>query len=269
MKRSGIVTLLTDFGLGDPYVAMMKGVIFSINPEVKLVDVTHSIRHGAILEGASVISETFPFYPKGTVHLAVVDPGVGSNRRPICLAAEGHMFVGPDNGIFSLIIKNYDVKEIIHLKKSSYFLPRITSTFHGRDIFAPMAAHLSLGDAPSSMGVIIEDAVILFPSKPRISKDVLIGQVARVDNFGNLITNINKEELFTFLKSKKPIINVGDLTIKDIKEYYSEVDSGEVLALVNSSDQLEIAVCLGMASEYVGLSEREIIGAEVKIARKE
>ncbi len=269
MKRSGIITLMTDFGLTDPYVAMMKGVVLSINPRARLVDISHHIMAGSILEAAGIIRETFLFFPEGTVHVVVVDPTVGSNRRLIALEAGGHLFVGPDNGIFWPLMTDYRENRVIALTERRYFLPHVTHTFHGRDVFAPVAAHLSLGVDPQQMGPEIKDPVALSQPKAHAREEMLYGQVIRVDNFGNLITNIGREELERFLKESKPIIHIGDLEIKDLDNIYSDVEKGEPLAFVNSSGMLEVAVNLGRAAEYVGIERREIVGAAVKVGRYE
>lgn len=267
MKRSGIVTLITDFGLRDHYVAMIKGVILSINPDAKLVDITHSIRAGSILHAAGLIRETFPYFPKGTVHVAVVDPGVGSERRVIGIEASGHLFVGPDNGIFWPVIEGYKAPRIVHLTRGSYFLEHITYTFHGREVFAPVAAHLSKGSNLRLMGSPIKDPVKLDSPLPRKIGEILYGQIMRIDNFGNLITNIYRKELEVFLESAKPVVTIGNLEIKELNHIYAEADKGEPLALINSSDLLEVAVNLGRASEYIGLHSEEIIGASVKVGK--
>jgi len=269
MKRSGIITLITDFGLADPYLAMMKGAILSINPDARLVDISHDIMAGSILQAAGMIRETIPFFPEGTVHVAVVDPSVGSERRLIVLEAGRHLFVGPDNGLFWPLIEEYGEARIIHLTESKYFLPHIARTFHGRDVFAPVAAHLSLGVDPEEMGPILKDPVELRSPKPHKEDDMLYGQVMRVDNFGNLITNISQEDLESFLKKSNPIINIGNLEIKRLDNIYSDVEKGEPLALIDSSNLLEIAINLGRASEYVGIDSCEIVGAPVKVGRYE
>jgi len=142
LNPSGIITLLTDFGLEGPYAAAMKGVILSIHPDARLIDISHQVKPGAIYQAALLLQETCPFFPRGTVHLAVVDPGVGSNRRALAVETEDRIFVGPDNGIFWPIISRAESAEIINLTESRYFLPEVSNTFHGRDIFAPVAAHL-------------------------------------------------------------------------------------------------------------------------------
>ncbi|MBN2060960.1 MAG: SAM-dependent chlorinase/fluorinase [Deltaproteobacteria bacterium] len=269
MKRSGIITIMTDFGINDPYVGMMKGVILSINPDAKIVDITQNVRTGSVLQAAILIHDTYHFFPEGTVHLVVVDPGVGSDRREICIEAGGHIFVGPDNGIFWHIIAGHKRKKIVHLTERRFFRPDISDTFHGRDLFAPVAAHLSKGQEAKSMGVIIEDPVKLDFPKVERDKESLKGQVVRVDNFGNLITNIRSDEFQSFLESREPVIRIGDIEIKRLSDNYSNVESGEILALINSSDMLEIAVNMGRASEYVGLSKNGLIGMEVTVCRCE
>lgn len=267
MKPSGIITLLTDFGIIDPYLAMMKGVILSINPDAVLIDVSHSIMTGAIAQASGMIRETYPFFPEGTVHVAVVDPGVGSERRLLGVEAEGHLFVGPDNGVFWPVIRDCKDAVIIQLTETRYFLPHITSTFHGREVFAPVAAHLSLGEDLLQMGPRIYDPVSIDMPSPYTKDNKLHGEVTRIDNFGNLITNIRKQGLEEFLKNSQPVIRVGDIEIRKINKTYLDVEEGLPIALINSSGLLEIAVNLGRASEYTGINRDEIIGATVTISR--
>jgi hypothetical protein len=269
MKTSGIITLVTDFGLSDPYVAMMKGVMLTINPDARLVDISHQIRVGSILHTARIIRETFSYFPRGTVHMAVVDPGVGSERRCIGLETESHLFVGPDNGIFWPVIEDHEETRIVHLTTESYFLPHITRTFHGREVFAPVAAHLSMGIDLQMMGPMIEDPIELHVPMPKKKGETYYGQVIRVDNFGNLITNIGRPELELFLESAQPITNVGNLTIEKLSLIYADVEEGEPLVLINSSDSLEIAVNLGRADNYIGVDSEDVIGTVVKVNRSE
>ena len=267
MKPSGIITLTTDFGLGDPYAAMMKGVILSINPRAKLVDITHLIRAGAIRQASSVIHETFSYFPRGTVHLGVVDPGVGNDRRLIALEAGKHYFVGPDNGLFSPVIANDPTSRIFHLTERQYFLPRITNTFHGREIIAPVSAHISLGVPLDRVGLPIQDPIKLTAPLPHQKAGILYGQITHVDNFGNCTTNVHKNLLENFLESTHPVIEIGNLNIKGLNITYSEAEEGQPLALINSSDWLEIAINMGRASEYLGMNTEELIGKVVKISR--
>jgi len=265
MKPSGIITLTTDFGLSDPYVAMMKGVILSINPSARLVDVTHQIGTGSISQAALLIRETFPYFPEGTVHLTVVDPGVGSDRRLIALQAGAHFFVGPDNGLFWPVFQDFGGAKAVHLTQPRYFLPSITRTFHGREIFAPVAAHLSLGLSLESLGPSIHDLAKLTVPQPFVKEGVLCGQIIRVDNFGNLVTNIPSRDLLNFLESGPLRIKAGKLVIRKLSRIYADCEEGEPLALINSSNLLEIAVNLGRASEYIGLKNGEIVGSLVEV----
>ena len=267
MKRSGIITLLTDFGLVDPYLAMMKGVILSINPNAVIVDVSHSIMTGGIAQASEMIRETYPFFPEGTVHVTVVDPGVGSGRRLLGVEAEGHFFVGPDNGVFWPIIKDSGKATVIQLTEKRYFLPHVTSTFHGREVFAPIAAHLSLGEDLNKMGEQIFDPVEINPPSPYIANEILHGEITRIDNFGNIITNIRKQGLEDFLENSAPVIAIGDIKIRKLDNTYLDVEEGTPLALINSSGVLEIAVNLGRASEYAGINRDEIIGAEIRVSK--
>lgn len=267
MKVSGIITLTTDFGLSDPYVGVMRGVILSINPEAHLIDISHQIKAGDILHAGSLIQEAYHFFPKGTVHVAVVDPGVGTNRRPIALETDNHIFVGPDNGLFWPVITHHEDTKIIHLTERDYFLPQVSHTFHGRDIFAPVAAHLSLGLDMLKMGRTIRDPTPLQFPTPQQEGDVLYGRVMREDHFGNLITNIYRKDLERFLEADRPIVRIGSLIIEGMCNTYSESRAGEALALIGSSNFLEIAVNLGRARDRVGMASENIIGMEVEVSK--
>ena len=263
-RPPGIITLTTDFGESDPYAAMIKGVVLSINPDAKIIDVTHQIPIGSIKEGGLIIKESYKYFPSGTVHVGVVDPGVGGKRRPIAVLADNHFFVGPDNGLFSPIIEAQRHIGIIHLKEKRYWGHTISRTFHGRDIFAPVAAHLSLGVNPFLMGEKIDNPTTLAYPLPRENNTALVGEIIRVDHFGNLITNITREQLTPFLTSKGLIIAVGSLTLKKISTTYNDVPEGQPLALIGSSDLLEIAVNMGRAIDYLG---REYgVGTKVQVS---
>ena len=267
MKPSGIITLTTDFGLTDAYVAMMKGVILAINPVARVVDVTHLIGAGSISQAAAIIQDAYHYFPQGAVHIAVVDPGVGSERRLLALEARSHFFVGPDNGVFWPVLMSDRDSRLVHLTETKYFLPHVTKTFHGREIFAPVAAHLSMGVPLASLGVPIKDPVELFLPAPYQADNGLYGQIIRVDNFGNLITNVGSRILEDFLRTGSPCIEAGKLTIQKLSRIYSECEEGEPLALINSSNLLEIAVNMGRASEYISIDVDEIVGTQVKITR--
>ncbi len=267
MKPSGIITLMTDFGLRDPYVAMMKGVILSMNPAARIVDITHQIRAGSIFQGALLIHETYPFFPPGTIHVAVIDPSVGSDRRLIALEADDHLFVGPDNGIFWPILEDQDNPKVMHLTEDRYFLPDVSYTFHGREVFAPVAAHLTLGVPLGSLGDPIADPIALTLPVPREKEGILYGEIVRVDNFGNLITNIHREVFEKFIGSDPPVIEIKNLAVRRFGLTYADVEEGEPLALINSSQFLEIAVNLGRASHYLEKQSGEIIGTLVKVRK--
>lgn len=266
MTPSGIITLTTDFGHRDPYVAMMKGVILSINPPAGIVDITHGIPAGSIREGSSIIKEAYRYFPPGTVHVGVIDPGVGGNRRPIAVVSGNHFFVGPDNGLFWPIIEAHPRTEVIHLTEKRYWMDTISSTFHGRDIFAPVAAHLSRETDPHLLGEKINNPVVLTSPLIRREHDMLVGEVIRVDHFGNLITNITGEELGEFHASEGPIVTIGGLALKGIHTTYDDVSEGEPLALIGSSDVLEIAVNRGSA--IADLGDECGVGAKVTVSRQ-
>lgn len=268
MNRSGIITLITDFGLHDPYAAVMKGVILSICPQCRLVDITHMAPAGSILYAALRLMEAYPFFPRGTVHVCVVDPGVGGERRCIAVEANGHFFVGPDNGIFWPILAADPGSRTIHLRNPEYFLRPISATFHGRDIFAPVAAHLSMGAALRGLGEFVEDPVSLeVPSASRVG-DRLLGHVVRVDRFGNLITNISRELLYEFLSRDIPVIRIGTLVIEGLSKAYASVKPGEPLAIIGSGDTLEIAVNSGSACELIEADENSATGMELEVSRR-
>jgi S-adenosyl-L-methionine hydrolase (adenosine-forming) len=267
MKTSGIITLTTDFGLRDPYVAIMKAVILSINPRARIVDVTHQVPPGALLHAASVIKDTITYFPHGTINVVVVDPGVGGQRRPVAIETEHYFFVGPDNGIFWPIIEEDSSPAVIYLEEKKYFLPHVSNTFHGRDIFAPVAAHISRGINVRKMGPVISDQVTLSFPRPKIKGNVLCGEIVRVDNFGNLITNIHRTDMEEFLQSATPSISIGELTIEYVRHVYTDVPRGEPLALYGSSNRLEIAVREGSASDFLGLMAGEIAGMKIAVTK--
>jgi len=250
-KPTGIITITTDFGRIDPYVAIMKGVILAINPSAKVVDITHQVPAGSIQEGATIIKEAYEWFPKGTIHLGVVDPGVGGKRRPILVSVDNHFFVGPDNGLFWPIIELQREIDIIELTENKYWLTDISSTFHGRDIFAPVSAHLSLKIDPFLFGERISHPTTLDYPIPYETNNELIGHVIRIDRFGNLITNIAEDKLRAFTASKDFVIKVGKIVLIKTSHSYSDTPKGEPLALIGSSNLLEIAINMGRASDYL------------------
>ena len=248
MKKP-LITLLTDFGTRDHYVASMKGVILQINPMCTLVDITHEVGPQDIREGAFLLANAYAYFPKGTIHLSVVDPGVGSPRKPMLLVTQNHFFVGPDNGLLSIAARRDGVRKAITLNNPKFFLSRVCATFHGRDIFAPVAAHLSLGVRPSLLGRKIDTWVELDVGKVKRTGDELVGEIVHVDSFGNLISNIDEDRLRRFAKRQALTIRIGKRVIKALKRGYWEGKRSEPMALLGSGGFLEVSVREGSAQK--------------------
>jgi S-adenosylmethionine hydrolase len=245
-----MITLTTDFGLADHFVATMKGVIASIAPRVPVVDITHLVQRFNILDGAFTIAETYPYWPKKTIHVAVVDPGVGTSRRPILVEAAGQYFIGPDNGIFSMIYLREPKYKVRAITNEKLFLPDHSRTFHGRDIFAPVAAHLAV--KKTVVGKIVNDAVQLANLTPlRTGKRVWTGTILKVDHFGNLITNFHSTE-FQSVTTRPFEMLVGIQTVRRLALNYQECNIGEVFVIVGSSGYLEVSTSQGSASAMLG-----------------
>ena len=270
-----IITLTTDLGLTDAYVAAMKGVILSINPEAKLIDICHSIQPQNIRQAAFVLSTAYPFFPRRTIHVVIVDPGVGTERRAIILRTPSADFVAPDNGVLSYVIQqplakpdegNVNLQQIelqpemeaIAITKPQFWRSPVSPTFHGRDIFAPVAARLSLGFPPIDFGEAITSVTILPLPRPYQAVDgSLVGHILHIDSFGNLVTNIKS----TDLPQMKPAITieVGNQLIPGLSHTYAE-GSG-LLALIGSSGYLEIALKEGSAYAFLNTE----VGSKVRI----
>ena len=246
------ITLTTDFGLKDPYQGAMKGAILSVNPDAGIVDITHLVSPGEVIEGAFVLLESCGFFPQGTIHAGVVDPGVGGARRPILVETEKFFFVGPDNGLFSLALRNERVKRVVHLTEDKYFRSEVSKTFHGRDIFGPVAAHLSLGVSPSEFGADTTDIREISLPAPTREKGVIAGEVIYIDSFGNIITNINGGDALSF--GPDACVELNGIEIEGLKRTYSEATGGSPLALISSFDFLEIAVNAGNAGKTFNAS---------------
>ncbi len=252
-----IITFTSDFGLEDPFVGIVKGVILSINPQATIVDITHLIPPQDLFQAALTLRSAYRFFPPRTIHLAVVDPGVGSARKPIVIDSPPYLFVGPDNGIFSLVLG--DNFSAYLLENPRFFLPQVSQTFHGRDIFAPVAAHLSLGVPPSAMGKKLQCVEKLpFPSPSFISATRVRGQILTFDRFGNAITNVTAELLG---EDRQVKVQVGETLIEGLSTSYGEKPPFTPLAIIGSSGFLEIAVNLSSAREHLKLKK----GDEVEI----
>jgi len=244
------VTLTTDFGLKDPYVAEMKAAILGICPKAVIVDVTHEIAKFNIRMGAYMLASAAPHFPYGSVHVAVIDPGVGTRRRSIVIQTKQSFFVGPDNGILVLAAEKQGIENIHELTNPRFMLPKVSSTFHGRDIFAPAAAHLLNGVKPAEFGLEIREAAEAEFAKVTRKNGALIGEVLHVDGFGNIITNITEKEVAQ--NSAKGEVNVAlagnKLKLKFCKAY-GETKPQEPLTLIGSHGFLEISVHQGNAAE--------------------
>ena len=253
-----IITLTTDFGLVDPFVAIMKGVILGIAPNAQLVDVTHEIGSYDIVEAALLLDSSYRYFPEGTIHVIVVDPGVGSERRPMAAAANGHIFVAPDNGVLSLVLKgNATAPQVYHITNESLFRNPVSNTFHGRDIFAPVAAHLARKTPIEAVGPRIVDFVKKPLPKPRPRGGRLVGVVLRIDKFGNVITNLRRENLPSDFS-----IKVAGLSITRLCSSFSEAESGEFFAIEGSSVFIELALNQGSAAEKLNVGRGEEIELE-------
>lgn len=245
-----LITLLSDFGTRDAFVGIMKGVILGIAPEVHLVDLSHDVPPQDILSGALILRSAVPFFPPGSIHVAVVDPGVGSQRRAIVVETREGLFVGPDNGILSLAIPLEAIVRIVHLTNSQYFLPRLSSTFHGRDIFAPVAAHLSRGVPPEVLGSTLPSMERLSLPAVQRTETQLDGSIIAIDHFGNLITNITEADLLPFPRETL-WVSIGSVQIQGVVATYTAVPLGTAAALINSGGMLEIAVRNGSAAQQL------------------
>jgi S-adenosylmethionine hydrolase len=247
-----IITLLTDFGLKDGFTGVMRGVILGIAPDTQIVDITHAISPQNILEGSLVLAHSAPYFPSSTIHVAVVDPGVGTARRPLAAQIGGQIFVGPDNGLFTGVIEQAEkaglVMSFYALDQSSYWLAEVSRSFHGRDIFAPVAAHLAKGVKLEKMGTPIHDPARIMIPLPEPTADGWAGQVLAVDHFGNLTTNLTPEHLPA---DGKVVIKVGEARIEGLVKTFGEREGGSLVALIDSSNTLSIAVVNGSAAEML------------------
>lgn len=247
-----IITLTTDFGTQDWFVGTMKGVILGIAPKVRLVDITHEIPAGDLRAGAFALAAACRFFPAGTIHVAVVDPGVGSERAAIAVRTTRAIFVGPDNGVLSWALRDGTIKAIRRLENRKFFLPAVSNTFHGRDIFAPVAAHLGRGANFSSLGPVVNNYVRLPWPEIRRCGNLVEGEVVYIDRFGNAITNLPAGS-FPARAAATPIVCHGPKPIGTVAACYQAVASGQAVAVWGSSGYLEIAVNGGSAARKLGL----------------
>ena len=251
---TGTITFLTDFGTDAPYVAQMKGAALSIAPHVRLVDLSHAVPPQSVRLGAIVLADSVPWFPPGTIHVAVVDPGVGTDR-PILAAEIGTWrFVAPDNGLWSLLTERFPVHRVVRLIESSYWNRPVSPTFHGRDIMAPVAAYWASGTPIEAFGPpAVVECSLAWPF-PEVHDDRIVGQVIAADSFGNLVTNITQSELAKLGESPgERHVVVGDDSVLRLVTTYGEAAPDELVALVGSSGRLELAVVGGSAAGRLGV----------------
>ena len=252
MSDTRIVTFTTDFGLNDPFVGIMHGVVLNIHPVTTLVDVCHAVASYDVFDGAWTIAQAYRFFPPRTVHVVVVDPGVGGTRRPIIVETDDYIFVAPDNGVLSLVEMREPKFSVRHITAERYFLQPVSRTFHGRDVFSPVAGWLSKGVAPAEFGPEISDyARLALPAVERIGENSMRGVVLKVDKFGNLITNIGEQEAPALFTTTPPAVSilVAGQTIARVRHSYAEGGEDEFFAIVGSSGYLEIAAKQASAAE--------------------
>lgn len=253
------ITLLTDFGTKDGYPGIMKGVIWGITPDAQVADITHSVSPQNIFEGALTLQRAVPFFPPGTVHIAVVDPGVGTARRPVAARIGEHFFIGPDNGLFTPLMDKVTPEEveIVHLDRPQFWLPQVSHVFHGRDIFAPAGAYLAGGVPLSELGSPIQDPVRLNLPVPAHIPGGWRGQVIHVDSFGNLGTNLTSEQI----GSTPRWVRIAGATIKRLSQAFGDGKPGDLVALIDSDGKLSVAVVNGNAAVRLGIGA----GAQVEL----
>jgi S-adenosylmethionine hydrolase len=258
-----IITLTTDFGTNDHFVGAMKGVILDIVPDAAIVDISHAVEAFDVLDGAMAISEAYSYFPAGTVHLVVVDPGVGTSRRPLIASSDRYHFVAPDNGVLSIVYAREQRIHVRHITSHHYFRQPVSNTFHGRDVFAPAAAYLAKMVAAHKFGDEIEDYVKFAAPKPRpAGENKWHAVVLKVDRFGNLITNITPEDIPALFSGKTEFkLVVGSKEIREIRSAYAEGTPGEVFGILGSMGYLEIVANRAAAAQFTGVGK----GGEVSV----
>ena len=260
-----VITLLTDFGTRDYFVASMKGVILNINPQAWIADLSHEVAPHDIAGAAYLLKSCYRYFPDGTVHVAVVDPGVGSNRRPLLISTSRYFFIGPDNGLFTYVCDEETGVEIRQIENRQYRLDSQGSTFDGRDLFAPAAAWVTKGQAVGSFGRLLTTYERIPTTAPGWDRQVMTGQIMHVDHFGNLISNLTSFELKEVRGVTKRAVSslrLGGQTIEGLVSSYSDGAPGVPQALINSNGQIEVFVREGNAAELLGVGR----GARIELA---
>ena len=264
MAHRPIITLTSDFGLNDHFVGAMKGVILDIVPEAAIVDISHAVQAFDVLDGAIAISQAYSYFPVGTVHVVVVDPGVGTTRRPILASSDGYHFVAPDNGVLSMVYAKEERIHVRHITSEHYFHQPVSNTFHGRDVFAPVGAYLAKMVDSHKFGEEIEDYVKFAAPRPKpAGENKIRAVVLKVDRFGNLITNVTPADIPALFSDNATTfkITVGNKEITSIHTAYSEGEPGEIFGILGSMGYLEIAANRAAAAQLTGAGK----GSEVSI----
>jgi S-adenosyl-L-methionine hydrolase (adenosine-forming) len=255
-----IITLTTDYGTNDHLVGTVKGVILKINPDVTIVDISHHVTPYDLLDGALTIGAAYPYFPARTIHVVVVDPGVGTERRPLLVTSENQYFVAPDNGVLSLLYERDPTVVVRHANVEHYYLQPVSKTFHGRDVFAPVAAWLAKIGQTASMGDVIEDYKKFAMPRPKATDGVLKGVVLRVDSFGNLVTNFRAEDLSDEAKQAGKVqFKIGTQDVSRLVETFAQGNAGEPIAYLGSSGYIEIGVNRGNAARTLALGRGAVV----------
>lgn len=257
---SQIITLTTDFGLQDHYVGVLKAILLRISPDSRLVDISHEIPPQDVMAGAWVVRNAATSFPEGTVHLVVVDPGVGTERRSVVVEMGDQLFVGPDNGIFSLLAEEAPYRAF-EIGRKDLYEPKLSNTFHGRDLFAPVAAHLANGLPIDEVGTEVSELITYRWARPIADGAGIQGWVVHIDRFGNLVTNIPDDLIQSAIGSQNMKIYVGNTILKEFSRSFGSVEEGDPVAYIGSSDMLEVAINKGDASQMLGVQK----GAQVSI----
>ena len=254
-----ITALLTDFGTKDYFVGAIKGVILSVNPNANIIDITHEIEPQNIASAGFTLRACYKNFPKQTIFVAVVDPGVGSNRKAITVETDDYYFVAPDNGLLSFVFNGRDDFKVFELTEEKFFAQNVSSTFHGRDVFAPAAAHLSTGVQPDEFGRRTTDYICLNEPAPNVeSNETIVGEIIHIDRFGNLVTNLTKEDL-----PDKFVLEVNNIRINRIRNYFAEAEKGELFIIFGSANFLEIVAFKESAADLIGAE----IGGKISVTK--
>ena len=261
-----IITLMTDFGLKDGNVGVMKGVILGIAPQTKIVDLSHLVGPQNVLEAALILARSAPYFPNDTIHVVVVDPGVGTNRRPLAARIGRQRFVLPDNGLLTLLLERAEqsgqLVEVVHLDRPAYWLADVSHVFHGRDIFSPVAGHLAMGVPLAELGSPVNNPLKLTLPRPQRTTTGLLGEIIHIDHFGNIATNIRREHLGN---ASKLAVHLGTQRIDGLVQTFGERPAGETVALYGSTGDLIVSVVNGNAAQSLGVQVGDPVEVIVEV----